>query len=403
MSKRRIVVSGIGLLLTVVSVILTACGPAATPTEAPEAPKEAAAEEPAAQPAAGEPILFGLAGPMTGSDADCGIHLEKGVRMAIDEINASGGVNGRPLDILVCDDKANPTEASLCAQKFVSNPDIFAVMGHVNSSCTLAGMPIYEQAGLTAMSPASTNPEITKKGWQHFFRTIPHDGLQGPLMAQFAIEELGAERLAIMYASHDYGQGLLDSTVPEVPKYGGEVVAVETYAPGVDKDFRAQLTKIAEAKPDVLLLLTDYAEGGMITNQRADVGLGDVPVVACAACQHDQFIELAGAPGEGAILMVYFDPFKPDDLTQEFREKYADVYDTDRLPTEHVAYGYELPYIFKLAIEKGATKETVHEVLHSVEYTGLTGVTKFDETGELVGKGQAILEVKDGKLVSYVR
>jgi branched-chain amino acid transport system substrate-binding protein len=366
-------------------------------------PEEAAAEEPAAQPATGEPILFGLAGPMTGSDADCGIHLEKGVRMAIEEINNSGGIDGRPMDIVVCDDKANPTEASLCAQKFVSNSDIFAVMGHVNSSCTLAGMPIYDQAGLTAISPSSTNPEITQKGWEHFFRTIPHDGLQGPLMAEFAIEELGATKLAIMYASHDYGQGLLDSTVPVVPELGGEVVAVETYAPGVDKDFHSQLTKIAEAEPDALLLLTDYAEGGMITNQRADAGLGDVPVVACAACQHDQFIELAGEPGEGAIMLVYFDPFKPDDLTQEFRKLYAEFYDTDKLPTEHVAYGYELPFILKQAIEAGATKETLPEFMHDVEYVGVTGVTKFDEYGDILGKGQAILEVKDGKLVSYVR
>ena len=97
--------------------------------------------------------------------------------------------------------------------------------------------------------------------------------------------------------------------------------------------------------------------------------------------------------------MVFFDPEKPDELTQDFVQKYQAEY--DRMPSEQAGYGYEAPYIFKLAIEKGATKETLHEVLHTVEYTGLTGVTKFDETGDVLGKGQAILVVKDGKFTSY--
>jgi branched-chain amino acid transport system substrate-binding protein len=202
-----------------------------------------------------------------------------------------------------------------------------------------------------------------------------------------------------MYASHDYGKGLLDATLPEVPKLGGEVVAVETYVPGVDKDFSAQLTKIAEAEAEVLLLLTDYAEGGLISKQRVAAGLGGVPVIASAGNQHNQFIELGGDGAEGAYVMVYFDPEKPDDMTQEFVAKYQAEY--GHMPSEQAGYGYEAPYIYKLAIEKGATRDTLHEVLHDVEYTGLTGVTKFDETGDVLGKGQAILIVKDGKFTSY--
>jgi len=337
---------------------------------------------------------------MTGDAADYGVQLETGVRLAIEEINASGGIAGRPVELTICDDKCDPYEASMCAQKMVADPKIFAVIGHVCSSCTLAGGPIYEKAGLTAMTVSSTNPEITKKGWTHIFRTIAHDGMQGPLMAQFAVNTLGAKRLAIMYASHDYGKGLLDATLPEVPKIGGEVVAVETYVPGVDKDFSAQLTKIAQAKPEALLLLTDYAEGGMITKQRLAAGLGDVPVIASAGNQHEQFIELGGEGAEGAYVMVYFDPESPKEAVQDFVKKYQAKYG-GKMPSEQAAYGYEAPYIYKLAIEKGATKDTLHEVLHTVEYEGVTGVTKFDENGDVTGKGQAILVVKDGKFTSY--
>jgi len=348
-----------------------------------------------------QPITFGLVAPMTGDAADYGVQLQTGVQLAVDEINAAGGIGGRKVQIEVCDDKCDPYEASMCAQKMVANQNLFAVIGHVCSSCTLAGGPIYEKAGLVAMTVSSTNPEVTKKGWKNVFRTIAHDAKQGPLMAEFAIKTLGKTKLAIMYASSDYGKGLLDATTPEVARLGGQLVAAETYAPGVDKDFKSQLTKIAQAKPEALLLLTDYAEGGMITKQRVAAGLGNVPVIASAGNQHEQFIQLGGEGAEGAYIMVYFDPEKPDQATQDFVKKYQAKY--NKMPSEQAAYGYEAPYIFKMAIEKGATKQTLAQVLHTIEYKGLTGTTKFDETGDVLGKGQAILIVKNGKFTSYVK
>jgi len=394
--SKKTVLFKLGLLLLSLALIAS-CG-GAEPTAAPTQPP--AAGKPTTEPAASGKIVFGMVAPMTGDAADYGVQLETGVRLAIDEINAAGGINGQQVDLVICDDKCDPYEASLCAQKMTADKSIFAVIGHVCSSCTLAGGPIYEKAGLTVMTVSSTNPEITQKGWKHVFRTIAHDGMQGPLMAEFAVGKLGAKKLAIMYASHDYGKGLLDATLPAIPPLGAEAVAVETYVPGVDKDFSAQLTKIARAEPDVLLLLTDYAEGGMITKQRVAAGLGDVPVIASAGNQHQQFIELGGEAANGVYMPVYFDPEKPDELTQSFVAKYQKKY--GHMPSEQAGYGYEAPYIFKMAIEKGATSENLHEVLPTIEYTGLTGTTKFDEKGDVVGKGQAILIIKDGKFTSYV-
>jgi branched-chain amino acid transport system substrate-binding protein len=401
-TKKSNMLFKLGLVLLALSLLIS-CGATeepAAPTEAPVA-TEAPAPTEAPPVVSGEPIVFGMVAPMTGDAADYGTQLESGVRLAIDEINAADGITGRQVELVICDDKCDPYEASLCAQKMAANEDIFAVIGHVCSSCTLAGGPIYEEAGLTTMTVSSTNPEVTKKGWKHVFRTIAHDGMQGPLMAKFAVQELGAKKLAIMYASHDYGKGLLDATLPAVPEVGGEVVAVETYVPGVDKDFSAQLTKIAQAEPEALLLLTDYAEGGMIAKQRLAAGMEDVPIVASGGNQHQQFIDLGGEGAEGAYLLVYFDPEKPDALTQEFVAKYLSLY--DHMPSEQAGYGYEAPYIYKMAIEQGATKETVHEVLHGISYTGLTGVTEFDETGDVKSKGQATLVVKDGAFTSYVK
>jgi branched-chain amino acid transport system substrate-binding protein len=397
-TKRMRLLMSLGMLL---AVVLAACQPATTPepTEAPEEATAAPTQAPEEGEAGGEPIIFGMVAPMTGDLADYGTQVERGIRMAIDEINAEGGVNGRPLDIKICDDKCDPTEAAACAQRLSNDPEIFAVLGHICSSCTLAGGPIYDAAGVTVMTVNSSNPTITEQGWEHMFRSTPHDGQQGPYMAQFAVEELGAKKIAIIYGSSDYGRGLMEATRPVVPDFGGEVVAVETYAPGEDKDFSAQLTKIAQAEPDALLVMGQYADGALIAKQRVAAGLGDIPLVACAANQHSQFIELGGQGAEGAYIVVYFDLTKPEPRTQEIVQKTLDKYGEP--PAEQVPWGYDGVYIFAQAIEAGATKETMPEYLSQVEYDGVTGHVKFDEKNQVVGLGQDVIVVENGEFVSY--
>lgn len=394
----KVMVLAIGLLM-----LLAACQPAAPAAEeapAEEAPaEEAPAEE--APPEEAEPIVFGMAAPMTGDAAEYGTQLERGVRLAVDEINAAGGIDGRQIELEICDDKCEPTEGSLCAQKLSADEDVFAVIGHVCSSCTLAGGPIYDEAGMTAMTVSSTNPEVTQKGWSYVFRTIANDGMQGPLIADLAVNTLSAPKVAIVHANNDYGKGLLDATEPAVADVGGEVVAVETFAPGVDKDFTAQLTKIAEVEPDVLVLLTDYSEGGLIAKQRMTTGLEDVKVIASGGNSHLSFIELGGEGAEGVFFLNYFDADNPDSKVQEFVGKYVELYD-EKPATEIAAYGYEAPYIYKMAIEAGATSETLPDVLHAIKYEGVTGTTEFGEDGDVLSKGQFILIIKDGEFTSYI-
>ncbi|MCJ7435934.1 MAG: ABC transporter substrate-binding protein [Anaerolineales bacterium] len=386
-------------LLAISILMVVSCAPAATPTTAPavapvvtEAPTDVQSTE---------PIIFGMVAPMTGDAAEYGTQLERGVQLAVDEINAAGGINGRTVELDICDDKCDPYEASLCAQKMTANEKIFAVIGHVCSSCTLAAGPIYDKAGLTDMTVSSTNPEVTKKGWTHVFRTVANDGMQGPLIADLAVNKLGNSKVAIIYANNDYGVGLKDATQPAIIALGAQVVAVETFAPGVDKDFSAQLTKIAQAEPDTLVLLTDYSEGGLIVKQRIAAGLGDIDVIASGGNSHQSFIDLGGAGAEGVYFLNYFDADNPDPLVQEFVTKYVALYN-EKPATEIAPYGYEAPYIYKMAIEKGATKETLPEVMHTIKYTGVTGTTEFGADGDVLNKGQFVLIVKDGKFTSYV-
>ena len=346
----------LGILICVL--LLVACAPAAKTSAKPQ-------------------ITFGLAGPMTGDSADYGVNLQKGAALAVDEINAAGGLNGQPVKLEVCDDKADPSAASLCAQKFASESYIFATIGNVNSTCTLAAGPILDKAGITNITGDSTNPKVTEMGWTHMFRTIVNDSLQGPVMAEIAVKTLGKSKLAVVYANSDYGKGLLD-----------------------DKDFSAQLTKIAQAQPDALLLLTDYTEGGLLTKQRVAAGLGSVAVIASAGNTHSEFISLGGAAAEGAFVMTYFDPNQPTQMMKDFVAKFKAKY--NYVPNEQGGYGYEIPFIYKMAIDQGATKATLPTVLHGIDYKGLTGEIQFTSTGDLAHGTQYILQVQNGQFVSYV-
>lgn len=345
-------------------------------------------------------ILLGVAGALTGDSAVYGTGLKRAVQLAIEEINANGGVNGMKFDAVYEDDKGDPKEAANVAQKLASNPEIFAVIGHVNSSATLAGLPIYQRAGLTVVSSSSTNPRITKMGYSNFLRTITNDFLQGPHMAKLAIKTLNLKKIAIIYANSDYGRGLLDATVPVIKEMGGEVVAQETFVPAVDKDFSPQLTKIKKANPEALLLLTDYTEGGLIVRQAAKAGLEKVVKIGAAAIQSEQFVELAGKEAaEGTFILAYWNPYSKNPMTQEYVKKFQAKYNA--IPDEREGYGYEVPFMIKLAIEKGAKKEDLAKVLHTIEFQGPTGLTKFNAEGDVAEKDQAILVVKDGKIVAW--
>jgi branched-chain amino acid transport system substrate-binding protein len=368
-------------LLVALAVVGGGCAPGATPTPT-------------------EPIRIGVVGPMTGDAADYGHWLERGTFLAAREINEAGGVDGRPIELVFFDDRCDAYEAAMAGHRIVADETIFAVIGHVCSSCTFATQPAYEDAKLTHITPSSTNPEICARGFKYQFRTITHDGLQGPLMARHAIETLGLKKVAIIYGAEDYATGLFESTEPVIPEQGGELVAVESFTPG-DKDFSAQLTKIAEADPEALLYFGHYAEGALVTKQRIAAGMEDVAVIQPGGSQQPGFLELAGEAAEGAFILVFYDPFSPTPENQKFLTAYQDFF-AGETPSEQAAYGYEVVYVLKEAIEKGATKENLPDILRTIEYTGPTGVTRFDENGDVAGKPQAVLIVENGEMVSWV-
>jgi branched-chain amino acid transport system substrate-binding protein len=342
-------------------------------------------------------VTFAVVGPFTGDNAAYGSNLANGVELAVDEINAQGGAKGQKFVIKKFDDKCNPTEAANVASRIVSDSSIFAVIGHVCSSSTLAALPIYERAGLAVVSPSSTSPAVTKQGHANFSRTIPNDATQGAQLVEFAVKGMGKKRIALVYPSDDFGQGLHGTAQPQVAKAGGQLVGDMTYTPSTTKDFTPQLTRLAAAKPDVIVMLGYYNDMGTMVSQLDRVGLSGVDLLGCAGIAQPQYATLAGKAGEGTVIISYYDPANPLSANQTFVKRFRDKFGGE--PSEQAAYGYEVPFIYKLAIESGATKSDVAQAVRKATYEGPTGTTKFADTGDVVGKSGVVVVVKDGKLV----
>jgi branched-chain amino acid transport system substrate-binding protein len=396
------------VLMVLLGLFVGGCAPAAEPTtasapetggEEAEAPSEGEAP---AEPAEGadevKPYKFVVAGPMTGDVAELGGYQLSGVEMAVEEINAAGGINGRPIEIMVFDDKCDSTEAAIVASRVLAEEDVFAVIGHMCSGASMAAGPLYDEAGLTFLTASSTAPALTEQGWTHLFRTITHDAAWGPVLGDIAIQNFDAKKVAIFYATDDYGVGLLETMVPALEGKGVEVVAQETYRAG-DKDFSAQLSKVATLEPDVLMLLTEYTEMALITRQRVAAGMTDVGVVCASNGQFQQFIDLAGEAAEGAIIGVAWDKWSTDPAVKSLNDKCIADYGG---PCNEVdAYYYDAVYIMKQAIEEGATRETLNEVLRDIHFEGPTGVTEFLANGDIKPKMLFAQTVLNGEFASF--
>lgn len=353
---------------------------------------------------AADTIKFAAAGPMTGPSAETGIRMKAGIDLAVDEINKAGGIAGKKVVVDFYDDEGKPEGAASVAQRIAADSDVTAVIGHINSSASIAALPIYKRAGLTETSGNSSSYKLTHLGFDNIFRVIVNDTEQAPEIIDHIVKEEGRKKIAIIYENSDYGKGALDAALKKAKELNVDIVDTETYQPAIDRDFAAQLTKIKAAAPDALFLIGQYGEGGAIFNQAYRLGLttdGKVLKVGMDGLRQGQFVDLAGKDAvQGLLIFAAFNSLSDDPKTVAFREKTMKLF--GHPPTEQEAHNYDIVYLYKEAIEKGATKETMSSVLRGLSYDGVSGHIAFDENGDVKGKALVIFTVdKDGQFVSY--
>ena len=202
---------------------------------------------------AAEPILAGVSGPLTGPNAQYGAQWKRGFDHALDEINGAGGVNGRPVAYVFEDSQADPRQSVTIAQKFVSDPRIIMELGDFASPASMAASPIYQRAKLTQFGFTNSHPDFTKGG-DYMWSNSPSQADEQPLLAAFAVRQLGVQRPGVLYLNTDWGRASKDVFVKAATEIGAKVVGTEGYLP-TDQDFRSALVRLRDAKPDGLILL----------------------------------------------------------------------------------------------------------------------------------------------------
>lgn len=344
-------------------------------------------------------IEIGCVAPLTGDQAQLGIETCNGVRMAVDEANEKGrGLPGQKFKVLALDDQHNPAQAVNAAKKLVANPNSMAVVGHFNSSCTKPASAVYHEARMVQITPSSTNPELSKQGYDTFFRISATDDVQGPAGAQFAFSKLGIQSVFIIDDKTTYGKGIADEFEKKARELGMTLLGHEGITQG-DKDFSPLLTKIKPMNPGMIYFGGIYPEGALLIRQARSL---DIPAVLMGGdgLATAVFVELASAENaEGTYATMVGGDMKQVPDAQDFVRRYEAKYG---YLGQWSAYGYDAANILIATIEQAGVKnrEKILETIRKIpKFPGITGEVVFDANGDTQNQFIGIFKFEKGKLV----
>ncbi|HEX5601035.1 MAG TPA: ABC transporter substrate-binding protein [Pyrinomonadaceae bacterium] len=342
----------------------------------------------------GDKVRIGVFMSTTGTTANFGISSVNGIKMATDEINAAGGINGKQVELLVQDDRSDPSEAATIVTKFVTQDQVNAVIGEVASSRSLAAAPIAQNAKIPMLTPSSTNPEVTRKG-DFIFRSCFIDPYQGAAIAQFAAKTLGAKTAAIMVdRKNDYSTGL-EKVIGEVfTKLGGKIVATQSYQEG-DQDFNAQLTSLKGSNPEVIFVPGYYNDVGLIAKQARDKGI-TVPLIGGDGWDSEQLYKIGGTALNGSYFTNHYSPYDTEPKVVKFVNDYKKRY--NGTPDALAATAYDAANIMFDAIKrsKSLSGPDIRDALAATNaFPGVTGTVTFNQNRDAV-KPIVMIEIKDG-------
>jgi branched-chain amino acid transport system substrate-binding protein len=413
-------------LLLIASMLLVACGkkaePTPEPTEAPEATDEPvvtgiydgmSAEELIAAGyvviAPGETIRIGQSTGLTGPLPDPGLDIAQGAELAIDDLNAAGGWLGHDWELVTEDGACDGDAATVVGNKFAADPSIIAVQGGMCTGETLALVPILSEARIPFVSASSTNPAVTSEECDVCNRVALSDKLQADVDADYIVNTLGITTAALMHDNGDYGLGLADLFQAAFELLGGTVVDFQGVQVG-DTDFRAALTLVAASEPDLIFFGGYSTEAGLITIQMDEVGLEDAIFFSDDGAYTAQYLDTAGAAGEGAYVS-----FVAGDEVADANAAFDTAYETkygvapDSLGPFHGqaydALNLIAEAIKSVAIDAGDGYIVIEReaVIAAVRATsglqGLMGVMTCSAIGDCGAGGIQIFQVQEGAWV----
>lgn len=322
-------------------------------------------------------IRIGGLAPLTGDAASYGVAVNNAIQMAVEDINANGGIDGKQIKYIYYDEKGDTTEATNAYNKLVQDDKVVAIIGDVTTKPTLAVAQTSQQDNIPIITATATAAEVTLTG-PNIFRACFTDPFQGELMASYASEKLGATKVAVLSdMADDYSSGIAEAFVAKAEELGMQVVADEKYQDG-DVDFKSQLTNIKGQNPDVLFLPVYYEDLRLISAQAKEVG---VTAQLCGADGWDSVLtdNFDSSVLNGGVFCSQYSTESTDERVQSFISAYKEKYEMD--PNMFAVLAYDATNMMAQAIsDAGSTdSQAIIDAMAALEYDGLTGHMTFDE------------------------
>lgn len=354
----------------------------------------------AAGSAAGSTIKIGAVVPLTGDVPSLGESAKNGYQLAVDTVNANGGIDGKQIEIIFEDDENQPSKAPTVAQKLIAQDKVAGILGATNSKCSIPMGPICTQNSIPMVAPTSTNTKVTIEGGEFVFRACFIDPFQGSALASFAKNDLGASNVAVLFNNaDDYSKGLAEAFSQSFEELGGTIVASESYASG-ESDFNAQLTNIKEADPDVLVMTDFYSTVGLIAKQARALKI-DATFLGGDGWDSTDLVEIGGDAMEGAYYSVFYTSDDTSEPVTKFKDAYGKAFN-GAVPDGYAALSYDAAMILIDAIDRADSTDgdAIREALTKTDLDCVSGHVVYDQDRNPI-KPATICTVKDGKATYY--
>jgi branched-chain amino acid transport system substrate-binding protein len=332
-------------------------------------------------------------GPMTGQYASFGAQMRAGAEMAVQDINAAGGVNGKKLRLVIEDDACDPKQAVAGAGRLASQKVKLAA-GHFCSGSSIPASKVYAEENIIQISPASTNPKLTdERAGPNVFRVCGRDDQQGGVAGKYIAEKFAGKKVAVLHDKTAYGLGLAQETRKAMNQAGLKEVMFEAYTAG-EKDYTALVSKLKAANVDAVYLGGYHTEAGQIVRQMRDQGM-KAPLISGDALVTQEYWQITGKAGEGTLMTFSPDPRKEPvaaELVKRFRAKKIE-------PEGYVLYSYAAIQAWAQAATAAKSEDTkkVIEELNKGTFKTAIGDFRFDGKGDPNLPPYKVYEWRDGK------
>lgn len=347
----------------------------------------------------GEVFVY-VAVPLSGWQANSGQTVVGGAKVMADQINKQGGLLGEKLTVIGVDDQADSDVAADKAREIADavkqGKKVIGVIGHLNSGQTLAAMQVYKDLPLVVVTPTASEVSLTKQGFKNFFRVNATDAAQAPALAKFIVEQLKGQRIVVVHADNEYGNGLRDQMMSALQAVGQKPAAV-VKIPEAQQTYSKFIPTIKDAQPDVVFLAGYETEGYVLLPELRDAGI-TAKFICSDGCFNSTYVDEAAPASEG----TYVGAITPDPKIVADKKWWQDYQLVEsRNPDTYSIPGYSAMAVIAAAVQKANSFDVtrVEDAIHQIDLNTLVGHVNYDASGDLKDQKVYVFQVKEGAFV----